>query len=278
MTDRLGLLARKDFLDAKREYQIYYVGVFFLLIALGIGYLVGSNPGADGDVAPIFVIAYQFLAPVTVLTLSHDAVAGKWATGELTVLLGLPVSRFDVIYGSILGRSAVVSLVTVVSMVVATFVSAVLGVVPELDGVAVGLFGLLVLILTFASLAVALSSLSKSTTISSSAAFGVFVLFVFQFWSLLPGIVNFVLTRLGSGSIPDSIENTWVNLAPYAAVRNLLVGVAGSVADPFNVFAPEYFELDTPFYQSPAFAVVVLGFWILVPVTLSYVRFSSADI
>ena len=278
MTDRLAQVARKDFFDSMREYQIYYVGVVFLLIALGIGYLVGTSPGSGAEISPILAPAYLFLAPVAVLMLSHDAVAGKWATGELTVMLGLPVSRFDVVYGSVIGRTAVVVTATVVSIAVSVIVSTAMGVPPEVDTLAVVLSGLVAMILTFASLAVAFSSLSKSTTISSSAAFGVFVLFVFQLWSLVPGIIDFALDRLGMGSLPEDAVGLWENLPPYAAVRNVAVGVVGEPGEALGLFAPGYDAVNTPIYQTPVFAALVLAFWILVPVTLAYFRFSSADI
>ena len=278
MTNTLQLVTRKDFYDSMREYQLYYVGIFFLLFAVGIGYLVGTSPG-NTDLAPILILVYLFLAPVSVLLISHDAVAGKWATGELTVLLGLPISRFDVIVGSIAGRTAVVALATTASMVVSTVLATVFGASPNVEQLALGLFGILVVTLTFASLAVAFSSLSKSTTISSSAAFGVFVFFVFQVWTWIPGIANFALTQLNMDSLPDDVVQTWNNLPPYAAMRNVAVGLAGEAGEPFNFLATaQYFEIDTPVYQTPVVAALILVFWITVPVTLAYLRFSSTDL
>jgi len=278
MTDRLRLVARKDFYDSLRENQIYYIGTLFVLIAVGIGYL-GGDAAANGLnlVAPL-VATFFFLVTVVTLTISHDAISDKWVSGELTVLLGLPISRFDVVYGSVLGRTAVVGLVTVVSVLLSTLVAVVLGASPDLAQLVVGLLGLLAAIVIFASLSVAFSALSDSTTVSSTAAFGAFALFVFQLWSLLPSLLNLALDGVGAPTIPDDTIEVWNNLTPFSGIRNAGGAVLDSADQVLGVFAAGSVPSSPPAHQHPVFGVLVVLFWALVPVTLAYLRFDSDDI
>lgn len=278
MTDRLALLAEKDFRDSFRERQIYFVGVLFLLLGLLIAYLIGSNDGTGDDLLTILYTLLFFLAPAVALAVSHDAVAGKWSEGELTVLLGLPFSRSDVVYGSVIGRTAVVATVSVVTILVATLVGAVFGAVPDLGLLVVGTLAVVVAVLVFVSLAVAFSSLSSSTQISAGGAFGVFALFLFQFWGTLPALANFALDRLGLDTIPGDAVSAWNNLTPLAALRNVAVEIVSDVQGPLSAYTPGLASGSTPVYQHPLVAGLVLVFWITVPLTLAYWRFASADV
>jgi len=279
MTDRLALVVRKDFGDSIRENHIYYVGTLFVLIALALGYLGGSNSGAGIEFVAPMIATFVFLVTVTTLTISHDAISDKWVSGELTVMLGLPISRRDVVYGSVLGRTAVVGTVTVASMILATLVAVVLGASPDFALLLAGTVGLLVLTLIFASLAVAFSTLSDSTTISSTAAFGAFALFVFQLWSIAPGLLNFVFDRVGVPTIPSDAIDVWNNLTPFAAVRNAVTGVVPDAGDALGVFAAGSVPSSSPpAYQHPAVGALVVIFWIAVPVTLGYLRFKRDDL
>jgi len=278
MTERLGLVARKDFYDSIRENQIYYIGTLFVLIAVGIGYL-GGNAAVEGfELVPPLVATFFFLVTVVTLTISHDAISDKWVSGELTVLLGLPISRFDVVYGSVLGRTAAVSLVTVVSVLLSTVVAVALGASPDLAQLVVGLLGLLTAVAIFASLAVAFSALSDSTTVSSTAAFGAFALFVFQLWSLLPSLVNLALDGVGAPTIPDDTIEVWNNLTPFSGIRNAGGAVLESADQVLGVFAAGSLPASPPAHQHPVFGVLVVLFWAVVPVTLAYLRFDSDDI
>jgi ABC-2 type transport system permease protein len=280
MTNRLRMVAEKDFRDSFRERQFYYVAAIFLLFGLAIGYLAGSNAdGTNGDdVFGLVLAVLVFLGPLVTLTISHDAVAEKWATGELTVLLGLPFARSDVVYGSAIGRTAVVGTVCVLTIVASMLVAGVFGVFPALGLLVVGTLSLVVTVAIFASLAVTFSVLSPSTRISATGAFGVFVLFGFQIWGLLPSFVNFALDRLGMGTISQDTIDVWNNLTPYAAVRNLFGAMVESVGDPYTVVAPAWSPASPPAYQDPIVAALLIAFWVLVPLTLAYRRFATTDV
>lgn len=268
---RLLLLARKDFSDSLRDNQLYYAGGFFVLIALGIGYFVGSNPMA-GLALPFFLLSLLlFLGPLIAITLSYNAIVGKRSSGELTVLLGLPFSRREVVLGTFLGRFAVVAVLSVVAIVVAGGLAAILGNAPNLGGLAWTTLAALLIAMAYVGMAVGVSANTRSTTRAATLAFGAFLLFVVRLWAGLPGVVNFGLDYLGFDRLPPSLVDVYHNLTPEAAVRNLLsdapVAVEAALGAATNAQP-----------MGPNMGLFVLLLWIVGPVALGYYRFANADI
>lgn len=279
MTRRLGLLARKDYRDAMRERQLYYLGTVFALIGLGIGYLAGSSGVLSGDdLSEGILLANLFLAPLATLILSHDGVSAKLTDGELTVLLGLPFSRSDVVLGTAIGRFAVVATMVVANVVVASIVSSVLGTVPEMGTLLAGTAAVLVLTLVFTGLAVGFSALARTTTQSTVAAFGVFVLFVFRFWEAVPAFLNVVLDYLDAPTIPSEAIDVYVSVVPYAAARNAFEPISRPVAGILSSFAAGSVPASPAAYEHPVFAALLVVAWIGGPLALGYAVFDRKDL
>ncbi len=268
---RLLLMARKDFRDSVRDRQLHYTGGLFLLIAAAVGYFGGTNTSEGNQVVGFLFVGLVFLAPLVAIVLSYNDVVGKRSTGEMTVLLGLPFSRGDVVLGSFLGRYVLVAAISVASLLVTTVLSSVLGTAPELTAVAGAGLALLVLVLAFVAISIGVSANTANTTRAGGLAFGAFLLFVVQLWNGLPGLVNLVLGRVGAEPLPSNLVNVYHNLTPQAAVRNLLGPTFGVVEGGFagSVVGAPLGELA---------GLVVLLFWVVVPVALGYYRFGEADL
>jgi len=264
-------IARKDVGDSVRGRQLHLLVGLFVLVGVGIGY------AASGFLGGILVLLLAFLAPLVGLGFTQQSIVGKRSSHELTVLLGLPFSRRDVVVGTLVGR-AVLLVAALVSVYLGAAVGALVsGTTVELDLFVVG-FGLsLALGLVFVSVALGISTATRSTTLSSLGAFGAYLLFAFQLWSLLPEGVRYLLNGFSlSGERP-----TWAlvfeQLSPFAAVRNATAGVSAELADTFPVVARSVPE-DPPVYMEPWVGALVAAVWFLVPVVLGYLRFARSDL
>ncbi|MEF8813902.1 MAG: ABC transporter permease subunit [Halovenus sp.] len=264
-------VARKDVGDAIRGRQLHLLVGFFLFVGLVIGY------AATGFLGGILVLLLAFLAPLVGLAFTQQSIVGKRSSHELTVLLGLPFSRRDVVVGTLLGR-AVLLAAALVSIYVGTTVGAVVsGTAVEIELFVVGLGLSLALGLIFVSIALGISTATRSTTLASLGAFGAYLLFVFQLWGLLPDGVRYLLNGFSlSGDRP-----TWAlvfeQLSPFAAVRNATAGVSAELADSFPVVARAVPE-DPPVYMEPWAGVLIAVVWFLVPVGLGYLQFARSDL
>ncbi|WP_247003565.1 ABC transporter permease subunit [Halosolutus gelatinilyticus] len=203
-----------------------------------------------------------------------STIVERRTSGALTVVLGLPLSRREVVLGTFLGRSIIISTAVVASMLVAVPVGLVLGVTVDptrLVGVAIvlALFGV-----TCTALAVAISAVVRTTTRATVAAFGVFVLCYFQLWDSIPQTALYV--RHGF-SFPETTPE-WVPfvsaLNPVAAYTHLLSGLFPDLNPATFVSPPS----EPAVYQEPAFALVVLGGWIAAAMGVGYWRFRATDL
>ncbi|WP_121820818.1 ABC transporter permease [Halostella salina] len=279
-------VARKDFRDAVRSKTLWILSALFVLFAAGMAYvftLLGS--GADGELTVLDLLFFlqspvALLVPLTALLLGYKSIAGEIDSGSVKILLSLPHSRSSVVLGKLLGRTAVLTVPILIGFAVAAVVVVALyttfspGYYVAFVGVSV-LFGL-----AYVSIAIAVSSLTKSTSRAAVGIFGVFALFNFL-WDVLGWGIHYVVTRLGEGPatfFPGIQPPNWYlffqRLSPNGAF-------AGSIA---SVFPGEsqiegYFpQGDVPLYLEDWFSVLILVAWTVVPLALCYRRFKAADI
>jgi len=287
-------IARKDFQDAVRSWLFWGLSLFFfmlLVIVAGVVAYFGEDIAAQGVTTEALVGIVSSLTrlviPLVALILGWKAIAGERESGSIKIMLALPHSRKDMILGKLLGRSAVLSVSLVVGFVLAAaIVAALLGGFSVVDYT--GLLAVsIVYAVAYLSIAVSLSSLTKSTTIAGAAMFGVFVLF-YIVWNVISTAV-FLLMNTGTISgveVEDGLERPpdWAifleTLDPGAAYANVLSLVTDATEADDEVLAAqaELFGGDLPFYLQDWFALLVLLFWIVVPLAVALYRFDQVDL
>lgn len=277
---RLLQIARKDFRDSIRDRQLYVAGAVFLLIGLGVGYLAGSNAESVGpkEVPRVTLLALVFFSSIAAISLSYNQVVGKRTSGELRVLLSLPFSRSEIVYGTFLGRMALVVSMTVAAFVLGTVLAVGMGAPVAFDVLLGAIAVAIVLIAVFVSLAVGLSAGSADTTRASAGAFGLFIVFLFRLWDGATIAVRYVLNGFSFPSDPSPTwAKAWTHLQPMAALRNAIADASPVLTE---VFAPYAAEIPNsqPTYTEPWFGALVVLAWIVLPVTAGYLRLREADL
>lgn len=295
--ESVRVIARKDFQDAVRSMLFWALSFFFFLLLAAITGLIWYFQGEpileEELTTPVLVLVVsevtRIVIPLIALILGWKAIAGEREAGSMKVLLSLPHSRHDVVLGKLIGRSLVLSLSLVIGFAFAAVVVAAF-----MGRFGIGQYvGLLVVSIVYGvayvSIAVFISSLTRSTTLAGIGVFGVFLLF-YVFWNMI-ATAAFVLVALGyiQGSqwtIPGDAGT--IELAPhwalfldsldpgnaYANVLSLIVdeiGIDGMLGD------ADAFE-ETVFYLEEWFAVLVLLLWIVLPLAIALVAFDRADL
>jgi len=273
-------IAQKDFTDARRERQLYYLLGLFAVVGLGVGYVVGGNAEfvSAGDTAIGLLNIFALFAPITALTIAQADIVGKRATGELSVLLSLPFSRRSIVAGSYAGRTGVMTAALAPAFVIAALVASVRG-APTAPMALLAAFLLVwVLAAIFTAIALGISALTRSTALSAGGSFGVFLLFVLQLWAVIPTGVRFLLNGL---SWPTGPQPTWAKaftqLSPFAALRNAATPFVTDLLANFPM-ALGSVPPDPPTYQQPIVAGLVVLVWIVLPLGLGYYRFQTTDL
>lgn len=217
------VVARKDFEDAIRSRWLLGLTVLFVLLVSGVAYIVrpgaGETASANGVLQLAGSVFVGTLVPLIALVVAYNAVTGERESGSLKLLLSLPHSRADVVFGKVAGRAAALSTAIAVGFVLPAVVLAVGPFTLEF-GTYIGYTLLVVLLASvFVGIAVGWSAAAPSQRMALGGAIGLYFLFV-PFWDA----IQFRL-RMAIGSLPE-----WV---PVSAET---VGNALFLSNPASAF------------------------------------------
>ena len=280
----LEAVARKDFEDAIRSRWL--LGLSALLVALVSVVVYVVRPGEGGTLTTGQLLGSIFvkdalvttLVPLIALVASYNAVVGERASGSLKLLLSLPHSRADVVFGKLVGRTAAIAVPIAVGFVLPAVIAAI-GPLRLQVGVFFGYVLLTILLAAaFVAVAVGFSAAVASHRIAIAGAFALYFLFV-PLW----GAVQFPLRLyLGMGGGPS-----WLPLSGQEVLRLLrLLNPTGS----FKIASGEF--VNGALFAAGAAgsgagrygtwmevaAFGMLAAWLLVPPLLGLWRFERADL
>jgi ABC-2 type transport system permease protein len=297
-------IANKDFNDAVRSWAFWGLSAFFLLLMAGaagvITYII-EEPMTTQEFSFLLSQVTKLVIPLIALLLGWKAIAGERDSGSIKVLLSLPHSRMDAVLGKFLGRTAVLSVSLVVGFVLAS-VAVVWAVEPVSVTEYVGFLAMTVLYgMAYVSIAVALSSVTRSSTIAAGLMFGVFVLF-YVVWNVIQTVLQILMRQgyidgvempvgevldagAGSSATIERLPN-WAlfidTIDPGTAYQNALTVVSasgtGGIGTTFGYPQSAMFPDGMPFYLQDWFSFVILLAWIVVPLAVALVRFDRAEI
>ncbi len=278
-------VAKKYFRDAVRARTLWALSALFLVLAAGIAFayayvdeLSGGDPSALGVMFFVANIVGTFISLAAILA-CYKAIAGERESGTIKILLSLPHSRRDVIVGKLLGRTAVLALPVVIALLIGIVIAGVL--IGEFAPVGTVAFALVSLLFafTYVSIMVGISGTTGSTSRAAALAVGFFVVV-----ELMWDIVALGLAFAANGfQFPQTAADfpEWlfvVNQVPpsssfvtslTAVIPEAPAAVAGGTQSPGDVEA---------FFGTPWLGIVVLLFWLVIPVLLGFYRFRKADL
>ncbi|MFB6304779.1 MAG: ABC transporter permease [Haloferacaceae archaeon] len=270
-------VARKDFQDAVRSRWLVGLAALFVVlvsVAVYLSYLFrGGGTVASTDILRSgFVqdgVATGFI-PLVSLVVAYNAVVGERESGSLKLLLALPHSRSDVVFGKVIGRAAAVAVAILAGFLVPAVVLLGLGevVFQAVAYVQYAVFSAL-LGVAFVSIAVGFSASTSSHRLAIAGAIGIFFLFVVLLGAIqLP--LQFYLSLNGT---PE-----WLPLTGTELLRTIrLVNPTGSFKIITNGFlGGRLFTGDGARLQVSALLMLLV--WTLLPPLLGLLRFEAADL
>lgn len=277
-------VARKDFQDAVRSKVLWLLSALFVVFAAGVAYVytlvLGGAGGEVGqELSSVALIEFMTapvatLVPITALIVGYKAVAGEVESGTLKLLLSLPHTRKDVVFGKLVGRTGVLAVPIVVGFAVAAIV--VLALYSSFDTVDYLLFLALTVLFgaTFVSIAVGISAATKSTAKAAASVFGVFILFEFL-WSVIPMGIHYLVE---GAFFPAGRPPNWYLFVQQLSPSNAFSASVLSFLPNTQRQLAAILGGDVPFYLTDWFALVILAFWLVVPVALGYLAFERKDL
>ncbi|MES2019103.1 MAG: ABC transporter permease subunit [Pseudomonadota bacterium] len=201
---QVRVIAAKEFRDRIRNRWVLAVAVIFALFALAIAYFGASQQGEVGlrsvDVTVASLVSLViYLVPLIALILGYDAIVGETERGSLELMLSMPITRFEILFGKYLGLACALTSSTVLG-----FGAALLPLASTLsvnDGFHyAGFVGSAILMgLAFLSISMLVSVVALDRVRASGVAIALWFFFVLIFDLLLMGALVLSQGRLGSG-------------------------------------------------------------------------------
>lgn len=266
-------VARKDYADAIRSRWLLVLTALFVLIVSLAAYIVrppeGQTVSSNALLGSIVIdLLATTLVPITALVIGYNAISGERESGSLKLLLSLPHSRADVVFGKVIGRAAAFSTAIAVGFVLPALLLAIGPLTFDVGGF-VG-FVLLVCLLgsVFVAIAVGFSAAVSSQLRALAGAITLYLLFI-PVWSA----VQFPLSLWLMASDP-----WWIPLDGEQTMRLLTLlrptGAFGVVSDALlqdRLFTGEDVRMQVS-------SLVMLVAWTLIPPLAGLLKFENTDL
>jgi ABC-2 type transport system permease protein len=272
-------VAKKDFKDGIRSWSLIALTVLFTLFIAGVVYYLAEISGNTQGTPEMSALLGSMLIPTYILLpivgtmVGYKAIVGERASGSLKFLLGLPHTRRDVVFGKLLGRSGIVTVAVLVGFAVGGIVLYAFTTAFALGDFLVFTAVTILLGVTFVSISVAFSSMTKSSSIAIGGAITLVLLFLFL-WQVFMILVNYAARELSLVDTSTAMSPDWILFLQRLNPTNAYVGALTSV---FSDGTSSVMR-DMPFYLQNWFGFVILVFWLVVPIGLAYIRFERADL
>lgn len=272
------IVAKKDFQDAARSRMLWSLTALFVLFMAGMTYLYTITAGqGTGDPAldslgliSFMSSAVALLVPIIGLVIGHKSIAGEVESGSAKLLLSLPHSRRDAVLGKIAGRSAVLTIATVIGLLVGAVM--VLLLYDEFNPLSFAIFGLLSVYLgvTYTAIGVGISSLTNDSGRATIGAAGFFII-VEVILPIIPGILVALLDLdIAEGAI-------WPMFVPRLAPSSAYSFALADFIPEASLGTAVGMMPDSVFLSGAAMLVILLGWLVLAPL-VGYLRFEGRDL
>lgn len=271
------VIARKDYFESKHSKVVQYLLYFFVVVCLLGGYIFPTTAGevTIASFAGTMTGAIGMLLPLLGILLSYNAIVGERESGRLNLLLSLPHTRRDVVFGKLMGRGVFLALGVIVGLVGAGAL-----VVYPFGSIsfssALSYLAYIVLTMLFGAIffntGLAISTFTVSKRLATLAAFGVFFLFVIV-WEPVQGAVNLALEQVGliDTEVPDWLLFVY-GIEPTELYDRIIAGFLE------NSISGQYLGPDAPWYLGEWVALVLFLLWVVVPLAIGYRRFEVTDL
>ena len=296
------LVAKKDFEDALQERTLWALTAVIAIVTSVLAYsLVNVDllaifwpwfltffSGAQlqqMEFVQFYLGPAMIVIPLMALIISHKSLIGEIESGTMNFLFSVPLSRWHIYSGKFIGRVLVLAVALTIALIVTWIYVMFLGEDIQFSSFFMVLLASLMMGAAYVSIGFFVSAISRS---QSRAV--VYITGIYVFFQILLGWTNNVIHFFVHGSMfLPLVQDTgmagggpedgpgWYHFIPHIAPENAFqrIVLAAQGVEPHH--APVFPEGE-PYYLTPSFAVLILVFWMAVPLVLGYVWFNRMDI
>lgn len=276
----LKAVVKKDFRDSIRSFSLISTTLLFIIFATGLAAIqwipvMYQDSSVETSTLALLNSMRQptvFLIPLIGLALAYDTIAGERESGTLRLLIGLPNSRAEAVFGKFIGRTGVIAISILVGYLLAGITALV-----TYDSFNFAIFGLYTLLTVFygmvyIGLATGFSAAMRSKHRAFVGAGGLYFLFLIG-WDVLLLVLQYAVY---GAEIPETGLPDWFKFIGMLNPSTAFMHAAKAAI-------PEYSEITfypegSAFYLQDWVGFVILCFWGAVPLAFGYIRFNRMDL
>lgn len=272
----IAILAMKEIRDGLRNRWVAATVLLLTTLALAL-YFLGSAPTGNVkatslDVTVVSLVNLSvYLLPLIALMLSFDALVGEFERGSMLLLLTYPVTRWEIVAGKFVGHMVILLIAiligyggTALAIAMATGSS-----VEHWLAYVIMMASSWLLGGVFLALGYVISALVEVRATALGAAIGVWLVAVVLYDFGLMGVLLADTEQV----ISQNLFSALLAINPTDAYRILnLTGIesVSQVAGMANI--------GVKFNLSPWLLLVMLGMWIVLPLTITILRFDRREL
>jgi len=287
---RISVVARKELRHVSRSRSAQTLLVVLLVSVIGVFQAVARGLGPTSATAAVdnLGLPFQLLIPLAAILVGCFTVSGERASGSLRMLLGMPLSRTEIVVGKLVGGLAALAIGIVVAVGFAILVSlGTFGSVPVRPLVGLGVTTVL-FAFAFGGLSIGVSAAAATPKQSIAVVIGGYMTMTFLWEPVVAGIHHAAQLVL-----PSSVVATWVpfleRLNPIEAYADIATTLGGASVYPLRITfglldrdpgasLADHVSGGVAGHLVEPFLIGVLCAWTVVPVLFGMVRLRAVDI
>lgn len=258
-------------------------------------YIVWHSLSSD-MVAGYVQYSASLVLPFAVILLCYHSIVGEDESGSIKFLLGMPISRKEIIVAKIAGRGAGISLAILIATGVVTVIGAIDHGIPSLSNLLAVLLVTILYAYVLVTISVAVSAFVRRSVTAAGILFVGFLVFDL-FWQFIAAAIG---SKIAGGSIvnrfftEESVILFLERISPtgaYHVTTNWIIGAGNSAAShnavltelqpnhSTNILAVETsLEAGThPLYLHESIAIAILLIWASALFSLSVTSVKNRD-
>lgn len=283
------VIARKEFTHAVRSRSLQILLITLLVGTTVVFWAVGGSADSSPTIAiETLGLPLQLILPIAAILAGAASVSGERESGSLRLLLGMPVSRVEVVLGKFAGVfGALCAGITLffTSAVLLSFIT--YGSVPlsELAGLSIAS---ILLVGAFVGFSAGVSAAVSTRKRSIAVTIGGLFLLTFLWEPIVAGTYYVAQGTLPSGTIP-----TWLVFVERLNPVNAFAAIAGAlgagVVYPLRVtFGLLEYGIEpiltaqgsgtASVFLTDSLVFLILVGWVVVPLSIGLFRFRTVDL
>ena len=267
-------ISKKEFINRIKNISLFILIFILAILSFAISYF-GTSPfgltgyhGTSVTIASLMSLSI-YLIPLISFILGYDSITGEEEDGTMPLLLSSSASRSEIYLGKFIGLTVVISIAVFVGYGISGVIILLKESISHIAGYFTFVFSSVLLGISFLSIALLISSFTRSRTASITISVFLWFFYIFIYDLLLIGIL--VATKGKAAFINNAVIGGFLLVNPADVYRLFTISFISGLKGYYGLTS----ILTGKFILSHFLLVFIYVFWIFMPVFLGMFIFAK---